>query len=567
MDSDHIPHDTIYRILTKWAWVALGIVVLASISLSIYVPDVSTRPRDRLLITLKDLLVDFVPVLLIAVVIDPLLKAIATIRERQSRQLVVSEIRESIRKELEPLYRDAARAVPRALVAYYAQYDHLPWAELLSKAESVELAVLYCSADWLGANKPHFATFLERGKGLQLYLPAPVRYESRFQTQAEVSEATTRRILRTVLQFRQQATEAHVNTLRIRQLGKGLNHFVARIIERDRTLFIYSPLRNNPAEVEHQPPAIVLDEGLLVPEMRNFVDDDRIYLDGAIEYPDLEKSRYLTWDGRRVVVSISLSCQLECDFCYVKSIVRDATEYASPHFGRVLAYSVIEDPRFVPGPGGTQILIGGFGEPFDPSALADSVEFINTIGRRCDNYFHIATRSSEVSQIFEKLEPRKRIVFNYSLSSLDRDRLGGPKEVRRRFEDARTLVTANMHVALYLRPVVPNRTLDDVEEIAELAAAAGIRHVTVGGLYIDDAARDRLRMTGVDDSALVPTKKALMLDPSGAFRKVHNSVREEVAHAFQNKGFRVFLSSSEITKHFAQGRCSGPCLQSRTQSR
>jgi len=116
------------------------------------------------------------------------------------------------------------------------------------------------------------------------------------------------------------------------------------------------------------------------------------------------------------------------------------------------------------------------------------------------------------------------------------------------------LIAEGRDVALYLRPVIPGVTLTDLEEIIEKSRDAGIRHVTVGGLYVDDKIVERFEGRGVNlpkRKGSVDPRRMILDHPGGSLRKFNQDDVAEVRRRLEQAGFEVFNSSFEISRHFA----------------
>ncbi len=557
----------IYKVLTKWAVVGLVIDIAFVIFIDYILGKQFTERVHAYLDSLKHLLIHFIPLFTIAVFVDPLRKAIESAQSQLSNQSAAGLLKEAVVSELQGLRHEirtiAERHIPLSVTDVYATFQDLPWDHLLKRATEVDLAVLYFSSDWLGTNEKLFLDFFKNKGKLRLYMPPLTSFETRAYESVNLRPETLRRILRTLQVFRQAARSSGPNALHVYALRQGISHVLARILFSDgKRIFAFSPFRNAQESIAVQPPVVVLDEGLLEQPFQALVDDDAEYLASAEAYPDLEAEHYLTWEKskNRVFVSVALSCPLGCDFCYIESIVPSPIEQPPDTLGRILAFSILEDPRFTPGSSGTRFLLGGFTEPFIGRNSSVTVQLINTLGNNCANFFHVATRSSHVKDEISKIQYLDRIVINYSVSSLLGDTAaGGRHEIDKRLADATKVLEGGGNVGLYVRPVVPGRTLKDSDEIAALAWDAGIRHVTVGGLYVDDRVQTNLEQSGVVLTGLRATAKKLILDTKGSFRKLPEDEVQQVQKKFKRKGFKVFSSSTELLLHFIDGRCDATC--------
>src|SRR5581483_9111948 len=142
---------------------------------------------------------------------------------------------------------------------------------------------------------------------------------------------------------------------------------------------------------------------------------------------------------------------------------------------------------------------------------------------------------------------------NYSISSM-RD---GPEfplaAIENRFQGASDLIKRGANVALYIRPVIPTVTKEDLNKIMDLARSSGINVVTVGGLYVDDRISESMAIRGiaVSKASKTPDGKHLIMDIQGKLQKLDDREVSEIRLALRNGGFQVFNSAFDISRDFA----------------
>lgn len=515
--------------------------------------------------SLRDLLIHFLPLLFLAIFINPIVKNVEKIRDDTQLERIRKSVSAALTPDLNYLQHEihslADKRVPASVRKVISSYKDVHWADLLMDAKEIDFAVMYCSGSWLGDNMTAFSDFLKKEGTIRLYLPAFNKIESKFYDTMSVRKEISGKILDTFMHFQEAHRTANAGGFQAFALTNGIRHVVARIRYADgKTHLLISPFRNSQEDKESKPPAILVDESIADDSLRAFIEEEQQFFESAHPFPPIEPSRYLTWEEarNRVFVSSALSCDMGCDFCYSDRILPGATHTEFHGFGKLLAYSVVRDGRFKAGGSRTKILLGAFSEPFAKESIEVSLEFLNTVTGLCENFVHVATRSPYLQEVFSKLAHPKRIVINLSISSLDFE-VGGRRAVETRIEQARALIESGAKMAIYVRPVVPGRTLKDAAAIADLVIAAGFKHATVGGLYVDQSIISSLESQGVPAKALVTKDKGFILDTTGTLKKVHDVEVDDVVKIMRGKKLRVFSSSTELLDHFVQG-CGPKCV-------
>lgn len=549
-----------------WALVLLIVLVVISIALNYYIakhyPDLKYPFFYLLIATFIGLLVNLMPALIVFIIIKPVFENISALREAQTEKTLRAELHRHFGevdfefRRLNVSVREI-KSLPPGVHAPISNYAALDWKTLLEDATELDFSILYCSRDWVASHISHFKSFFTRGGTMRAYFPSPYATSNRFFESMAINPAIKGKILRTIAQFKRVQSQAGKGHLEIFMLPQGINHMSARIRSSNaENLYVFSPFRNALSELELGPPAVILEEKDVNQQLQSYIQDEMKYLSTGVRLPDLEFSRHLTWDTRtdRVIASISLSCNAGCKFCYVDSILGSPSEVAHPvsGFGRNLAMSIMQDPRFSPGHSGTSILLGGYSDPFHATNTLAAVEFLNTLSDFCDNVVHVATRFALLHKRAEEIRHRENLIINFSLSSMEPENGSRGDFVENRFISAKRLKEMGFRVAIYVRPVLPGKTLSDAIQIAQRARDAGIEIVTVGGLYLDDRITGQLSQIGIQvkQSPNADNEKRLILDREGLLRHREVADVEEVRRVFRDQGFEVYSSSMELLQSF-----------------
>ena len=124
--------------------------------------------------------------------------------------------------------------------------------------------------------------------------------------------------------------------------------------------------------------------------------------------------------------------------------------------------------------------------------------------------------------------------LNYSVGVLQDGPEAKSGAIRGRVKAAGKLVAEGIQVGLYVRPVVPGKTLQDIAEISRLAFDQGITRALVGDLYVDSKITERMHSRGVKIPAGRKNGRMIM-DREGLLEKVDNPevlrVKEELKMA------------------------------------
>lgn len=283
-------------------------------------------------------------------------------------------------------------------------------------------------------------------------------------------------------------------------------------------------------------------------DLREFFQHKSQRLLKAPRVPDLNLTQHFQWsdDESRVIVSIALSCDMPCKFCYVQS-VREGEEFKTTDrdlLGSVLGASLAFDTRLGRD---TIIFLGGMSDPMLGSNAQATLSFVKALrGVGLENKIHIATRAKlgEVGVTPDLINDTK-IIFGVSASVLSNGIEAAEVEIRKRIESAGKAMRMGGRVTLYVRPVIPGRSLSDAPALADLAREMGIEAVVVGGLYADSSIGDRLLSSGIQ----IPDKSVkshLIMDRESKLTKVLNDEQNTIITLFRDRGFEIYDSAFDI---------------------
>lgn len=192
----------------------------------------------------------------------------------------------------------------------------------------------------------------------------------------------------------------------------------------------------------------------------------------------------------RVFVNPAFGCASKCRFCYIEELGFTVLKL-SPFSGDYVKRELLKNPQFFPGRNGTLISLSPDTEPFDKRVLAKTLEFIafiTTLG----NPMQIATRRkierNTVRKIVDSLEYPDQLTLFVSSSTITYHHIiePGTTTPAKRFETFRICQEEGLSSCLYLKPVIPGVTIQDVDTYIGVINQYAIQYCCIGILYAND---------------------------------------------------------------------------------
>jgi len=193
----------------------------------------------------------------------------------------------------------------------------------------------------------------------------------------------------------------------------------------------------------------------------------------------------------RVFVNPALGCASKCRFCYIEELGFTALKL-SPLTGDDVKHELLNSPHYFPGRHGTLISLSPDTEPFDKRVLAKTLEYIASLSI-LGNPMQIATRRKierdTVKKIVNSLKyPDQLTLFVSSSTITHHDSIEpGTTVPAKRFETFGICRDEGLSTCLYLKPVIPCITIQDVDAYIGVINQYAIQYCCVGILYANDA--------------------------------------------------------------------------------
>jgi len=199
-----------------------------------------------------------------------------------------------------------------------------------------------------------------------------------------------------------------------------------------------------------------------------------------------------------LTIHTSLGCSFGCIYCYIYDMGFGRTTVDYPLSPEELAYAVLLNPYFVPGPYGTLIAVGSISEPFAPRVKSKSLEYIRILASM-GNPVQVSTKAILNEEDVEFLRGSGSLDVLISVASLRMSKRlePGAPHAFERLKSARTLLKHGLHPTLFLRPLIPGITDREVHEILSLARSEGFDSVVIGTLRVTEGIVARLNRAGI----------------------------------------------------------------------
>ena len=248
---------------------------------------------------------------------------------------------------------------------------------------------------------------------------------------------------------------------------------------------------------------------------------------------------FLSGDSSRLFLNLELGCSSSCSYCYLPSEGLQLGKRPAKFLTRTpeaLLHQLQSDHRFKPGRDGTILSIGCFSECWDSATRPGTIRLIEKLLVH-DNWIQFATKR-EIKQ--RDLEPittnsnwRSQAVAYVSSATIRQWSIfeKGTTMPEKRFNSFSACKAMNVRSCLYIKPVLPDVTIGDIDLYSKVMTQHDIDAV-VGDLFVP----------GVSTGDVVsPISKLLHVTEHFDAAKLRNGL---AAHG------RVFDNS---TKHLVQG--------------
>jgi DNA repair photolyase len=266
-----------------------------------------------------------------------------------------------------------------------------------------------------------------------------------------------------------------------------------------------------------------------------------------------------------ITIHTGIGCSMGCLYCYVPDMGFPMRPRPYPLTPLQMAYALAVNPYVLPR--ATLAAYGSVTEPFLPETRERALGYIREVHRWLRLPSQVSTKSildPELAGRLAEAEPAISVLVTVvALREWARRLEPGAPPAEERIEAAGRAARRGLHVALFVRPIIPGVTDRQAREIFELAAEAGIRYVVLGTLRVTPGILRRLAAAGVDVGLI---ESRLPRPPRGPRDQVAiraGDIKRAVAGEAERAGLRVLPAacSHNIVSHggYCEACRLGPC--------
>jgi len=255
------------------------------------------------------------------------------------------------------------------------------------------------------------------------------------------------------------------------------------------------------------------------------------------------------WHSKRKPIGCGLTihpgigCPMQCSYCYIYDM--GFGKHVAPYSlsGLQLVTALLFNKYFYPTRWGTYLAFGSVTEPFLPSILPKTLEYLKAVREYLGNPCQISTKMVINDESIDELARASNsklsiLVTVTTLSQYVHLEKRAPHPFKR-LELVSRLRGKGFKPFIFMRPLLPGLKAEEIDEIVERAKASGAYGIVVGNLRVSSSIMRRLVREGVD------VARYLKVDPGKLKSKfvdlrVNHSVQSLIKERALNEGL-IFL--------------------------
>ncbi|NIP67296.1 hypothetical protein GWN63_02315, partial [Candidatus Bathyarchaeota archaeon] len=257
------------------------------------------------------------------------------------------------------------------------------------------------------------------------------------------------------------------------------------------------------------------------------------------------------------------SCPNRCVYCYVQDLGLDFRDAKPSRLsGEELVFSLVSNPWFLPGRMGTFLAFGSLCDPFHPSCVEKTIDFMVAVAGKLKNPCQFSTKMYLSEKTVERLSKIDGLSLSplITITSLEKAHLLEPhaSPPEKRMESISHLKAAGFKPLLFLRPIIPGVTDQEIDHILRRAKKAGAVGVVFGSLKVSQNILARLEQTGIDLKTTLKEEN-LSLEGDKLVPIPTIEFKKKAVHTAKERGLIPFLSTCCANAYTAQVPCMSLC--------
>ena len=205
-------------------------------------------------------------------------------------------------------------------------------------------------------------------------------------------------------------------------------------------------------------------------------------------------------DNKRLFINTSLGCSGECSYCYLPKLGYGNKDN---NYKTISANNIIEmiEKSNLNLTKDTLITLGCFSECWDDHNKKETLKIIEYFLKK-GNQIQLSTKKKIYSEELSIL-----IIFVSSTTISKQSVIEKNTElIEKRFENFEILKSLNIPVVLYMKPILPNITIRDLDLYKNYIEHYNIKDVVVGSIFTSDIANETVHFSNKNELFYNPIK-------------------------------------------------------------
>lgn len=196
-------------------------------------------------------------------------------------------------------------------------------------------------------------------------------------------------------------------------------------------------------------------------------------------------NNYITGDKSRLFINSRIGCNSKCTYCYLKFLKLEDTECKSAN---EIISMLEKNENFIEGKNGTIISLGCYSECWDNTNKGETIDIIKYFLSK-GNPVQMATKQKieihELSCIKEFILWKNQFSVFVSIPTMSYHHIFEKQTalIEDRITNFEIAEYLGIPIILYIKPVLENITIRDIEKYLELIKKYSIKDVVVGSLF------------------------------------------------------------------------------------
>ncbi len=240
-------------------------------------------------------------------------------------------------------------------------------------------------------------------------------------------------------------------------------------------------------------------------------------------------------DNKRVFINNSLGCIGQCSYCYLQKVGYENDSIKDP----ILTTDIINmlEKNNIDINNNTLITIGCFSECWDEKNKEETIKLIKYFLKR-GNQIQLSTKrkvlKKDLAEILPLIKYRGQLIIFISSATISKHNIFEKNTIPiiERLKTFKLSETTNIPIVLYIKPVLQNITINDIDLYKKYIEKYKIKDVVVGSIFSNDKSDETVHFSNKNDLFY------------------NKSQDEEIIISELSKITNTYRRSSEVTKKY-----------------